>query len=130
MWRHYLQIWSPQLSLQHQNLWLWNRFVFWDPIQSSWFEGVSHRTIEEILLPRRNPIGQLFAHSISIPCVVFVNEFFCCLILLISKGWNLLLRFWETITNSQLFVVLSRFISLLSRQIRKDDEIEKIIALF
>ena len=30
MWRHHLQIWSLQSSLQHQNLWLLNRFVFWD----------------------------------------------------------------------------------------------------
>ena len=56
-----------------------------------------------------------FAHCISIPCVEFVvNEFFCCLIKLISKGWNLLLRFWEAVISSQLFFVLRGFISLFS----------------
>ena len=98
---------SPQLSLQHQNLWSWNCFVSWGGctcLQSTWrdilrdiFASPGAILFENCLLTR----------SAYLVFNLFEIIFFAAWYMLICKGWNLLVRLWEKITNSQLFFVLN-----------------------
>ena len=115
LWRHHLQLWSSQLSLQHQNLWLQNHFVSSDGctcLQSTWREEVSRDTFTR---PGVIPFDNcLLTQSTYQVLNLFEMNLFAAWFTLISTGWNLLIRLWATITISQSFFVLSRFISALS----------------
>ena len=118
MRRHHLQIWSLQSSLQHQNLWLLNRFVFWDDctceevkrLASTDFKSLNLRfTITSSgAIPLDNCLLTLSAYH-----NFFEINFLTAWFTLIFKDWNLLVKLWGRVTNSKLFFELSRFISSL-----------------
>ena len=125
MWSYHLQIGSLQSSLQNQNLWLSDRFVFWDDctceeVTSTGFKSLNLRFTftSPGVIPLDNCLLTLSAYH-----NLFEIIFFAAWFTLIFKDWNLLVRLWRRVTNSKFFLVLGRFISSMPWPLKSENAV-------